>query len=137
MEHVSDPFACAREMVRVLKPGGHIYAHVPFLQPEHGYPHHFYNMTREGLRNLFPDLKVVSHEVPDSGLPIFGLHWLVSRYAESLTGAARESFLGMTMGELIGRKADGWNGEEIVREMREAGKWEMACTTALLVSKPA
>jgi SAM-dependent methyltransferase len=135
LEHVTDPFACAREMVRVVKPGGQIYCHVPFLQPEHGYPNHFYNMTRSGLTNLFPDLLELEHVVPDSGLPIVALHWMVSSYASQLDSGAREKFLGMTMAELIDRASDGWHEESIVRGMNQKGRWELACTTALLMEK--
>jgi len=53
LEHVNDPFLCARELIRVLKPGGRLMCAVPFLQPEHGYPHHYFNMTRMGLAELF------------------------------------------------------------------------------------
>jgi hypothetical protein len=28
---------------------------VPFLQPLHGYPHHYFNMTHMGVRSLFED----------------------------------------------------------------------------------
>lgn len=33
LEHVKDPFQCAKEICRVLKPGGWLYCCVPFLQP--------------------------------------------------------------------------------------------------------
>src|SRR5579875_1810209 len=36
LEHVRDPFRCAAELVRVLKPGGDLLCAVPFLQPLHG-----------------------------------------------------------------------------------------------------
>ena len=52
LEHVDDPFKCAAELVRVLKPGGRLLVAVPFLQPEHGYPEHYFNMTRSGLPSL-------------------------------------------------------------------------------------
>lgn len=45
LEHVRDPFANAREIQRVLKPGGKVLAMVPFLQAEHGYPSHYFNAT--------------------------------------------------------------------------------------------
>src|SRR5258706_10440834 len=38
LEHVKDPFACAREIMRVLKSGGYVHCTVPFLQPVHDYP---------------------------------------------------------------------------------------------------
>jgi hypothetical protein len=41
LEHVKDPFCCAAEIARVLKPGGWLKCCVPFLQPLHGYPHHY------------------------------------------------------------------------------------------------
>jgi SAM-dependent methyltransferase len=36
--HVRDPFACAAEIIRVLKPGGELVCSVPVLQPLHGFP---------------------------------------------------------------------------------------------------
>lgn len=36
LEHVKDPFKCASEISRVMKPGATLYCVVPFLQPLHG-----------------------------------------------------------------------------------------------------
>lgn len=35
LEHVQDPFACAREMLRIAKVGAEIWVEVPFVQPYH------------------------------------------------------------------------------------------------------
>lgn len=64
LEHVSDPFAAARELVRILKPGGRLFLTVPFLTsyhgkgdtPDHaGYPD-FWRFTHQGLQLLFAGL---------------------------------------------------------------------------------
>ena len=55
LEHINEPWEMAVEFSRVVKPGGKIFIDWPFLQPVHGYPSHYYNATREGLRFLFSD----------------------------------------------------------------------------------
>jgi SAM-dependent methyltransferase len=100
LEHVRDPFQAARELVRIMRPGGRIYAAVPFLQPYHGYPGHYYNMTSEGLRNLFPDVTVERLEVPDAGLPIFTLTWILQSWRRALGPELAEDFDRMTVAEL-------------------------------------
>lgn len=52
-EHVRDPWHCASELHRVLKPGGQIRVDTAFLFPVHGDPYHFYNMTLEGVEETF------------------------------------------------------------------------------------
>jgi hypothetical protein len=56
LEHVYDPHAVAAEMVRVLKPGGWLYAEAPFIFFFHGYPSDFHRFTREGMRRMFRNL---------------------------------------------------------------------------------
>jgi SAM-dependent methyltransferase len=55
LEHVNKPWKMASEFARIVKPGGKIFIDWPFLQALHGYPSHYYNATREGLRCLFAD----------------------------------------------------------------------------------
>ena len=136
LEHVKDPFRCANEIVRVLKPGGSLYCVVPFLQPLHAYPHHYYNMTHHGLRNLFEGkLDVVNQQVLGSGLPIWTLSWFLSRWADSLPSKLRREFLQYRVADLIGSPLD-YLGKEIVTALPEDVNYELASTTALIARKP-
>jgi SAM-dependent methyltransferase len=102
LEHVKDPFTCAQEIVRVLKPGGRLYCQVPFLQPFHGYPDHYYNMTSSGLKNLFGDrLDIDCLEAMNYGQPITALSWILSSYSQALPEPTREAFLNMRVSDLL------------------------------------
>jgi SAM-dependent methyltransferase len=137
LEHVADPFACAKEIARVLKPGASLYCVVPFLQPEHGYPNHFYNMTRQGIANLFSgELIVDRHFVPASGLPIWGLHSILTQYRAHLSEPLREKFNNMTVRDLLANAPVDLLEEELVTALDEEGNWILACTTALIMHKP-
>lgn len=102
LEHVRDPFVCAREIARVLRPGGELFCAVPFLQPLHGYPHHYYNATHQGIRRLFEDyLEIKDIYVPYVGHPAFALHWFLSSWAGGLPDDIKEQFLNTTIGSLL------------------------------------
>ena len=137
LEHVTDPFACARELARVLKPGGVLYAVVPLLAPYHGYPRHYYNMTHQGLANLFAGrLAVERQEVNTGGRPVFALTWVLRRWADSLPPASRREFLDMRVGDLVGDPL-GYVGRPFVADLPEAVNFELAATTSLIARKPA
>jgi ubiquinone/menaquinone biosynthesis C-methylase UbiE len=96
LEHVKDPFASAKEISRVLKPGGILMAFVPFLQPYHGYPHHYYNMTVSGIRNLFEgdiDIK----EIGTNLHPLDLMPWYINRYTNSLNKKDEKTFLNLKL----------------------------------------
>lgn len=136
LEHVRQPFECAREICRVLKPGGTLLCVVPFLSPLHGYPNHYYNMSGQGLRALFePALRIDSHWVPDRGLPISTLTWILKSWAEGLSGDVKESFLNLRVRDLVGRPETYWN-EPFVRDLTQDKNFELACTTFIRASKP-
>jgi SAM-dependent methyltransferase len=59
IEHLPDPQRVVREARRILKPGGRIFINCPFMLPYHGYPNHYQNFTRDGLRLLLTDFSQV------------------------------------------------------------------------------
>jgi SAM-dependent methyltransferase len=136
LEHVQDPFACARELARVLKPGGELYCVVPFLQPLHGYPNHYFNMTHQGLRVLFDRLLTVDRqEVIPSGHPVWSLTWIVSRWADGLPRRERVKFLSMRLGDLLDNPV-GYLDKGFATALPEDRRFELASTTALYARKP-
>jgi len=102
LEHVKDPFKCVAEIERVLKPDGVIYTSAPFLVPVHGYPHHYYNMTQQGLANLFSEnINIVEDGVPISGHPLFTLNSVAQIWNHSLSQADQEAFKNLTLREIM------------------------------------
>ena len=137
LEHVTDPFACADEMVRVLKPGGKLYCAVPFLQPEHGYPHHYFNMTRSGLAELFKSkLVTVNRAIRLSGRPIWTLHWFLTEYLSALPTESRDRFRSLTVKEIVDKHPSEWLKEDIAENLSEEANWKLASVTTAIFRKP-
>jgi SAM-dependent methyltransferase len=135
LEHVRDPFQCAAEIVRVLKPGGQLLCAVPFLQPMHGYPHHYFNATEQGLRRLFEEsLAIESVFVPHVGHPAFALHWILSSWAASLPDAPQAAFLDQRIGDLLQGSPADMAGQSF-GDLPQETKHELACGFVLMGRK--
>jgi len=92
LEHVTDPFRAARELVRIIKPGGRLFLTVPFLTSYHGkgdtadhagYPD-FWRFTHQGLQHMFrglDDLRIHAVTGPvESRLRFFRLDGLIDSF---------------------------------------------------------
>src|SRR5207249_2947729 len=98
------------------------------------YPHHYYNMTEQGLRALFEDhVRIEFHEVVDSMLPVWTLTWIVQKWAEGLRDS-REPFLDMTLRALL-QPAEKLLPERWVRELPREKNFELASGTLLIGRK--
>lgn len=135
LEHVKDPFLCVKEMARVLKPGGWLKCCVPFLQPLHGYPHHYFNMTHEGLRTLVePYFEIERQEVNPATHPIWSIAWQLRVWADSLPSAAKKDFLRQRVCDLIAYPG-AMLGNSWVRELPTEKQFELAAATILFARK--
>ena len=135
LEHVKDPFGAAREIMRVMKPDAELMAVAPFLQPLHGYPHHYYNMTAQGLSNLFEPLMGRRLEVYGAMHPIWSLNWMLQRYATGLDAATRTRFETMTVAELMGDPFK-LECDPVARDLSPASLTELASAHSLFARKP-
>lgn len=136
LEHVRDPFAAARELQRILKPGGRIFAAVPFLQPFHAYPNHFYNMTSTGLTNLFSGLDVERLGVPMSGGPAYTLTWILQAWRNALPPEAAAAFNELRVSDLAVDPVELLD-RPFVRELPPEAIVALASLNVLVGRKPA
>jgi SAM-dependent methyltransferase len=102
LEHVPDPVALLAEGLRLLKPGGQIFGDVPFLQPLHLAPHHYFNFTPYGVKVAAEKagLELVYVQAEAHQRPEFSLEWLLRRTFETIGAAQTERLKRMTVAEL-------------------------------------
>jgi SAM-dependent methyltransferase len=106
LEHTRRPWDVAREMCRVLKPGGELWVDYPFLQPLHGYPHHFFNATPMGNASLFEEwCEIRTLEVFENNHPVRALTWTLDLWRRGLPEAEAARFAALTVGDLLARPA--------------------------------
>ena len=104
LEHTRRPWDVAREMCRVLKPGGTVRVDWPFISPVHGYPGHYFNAPPEGVISLFEQHCDVEYSVVASNNhPIQGLWWILNLWQSGLAGTDRDMFEALTVRQILSR----------------------------------
>jgi hypothetical protein len=118
LEHVNKPWEMAVEFARVVKPGGKIFIDWPFLQPVHGYPSHYYNATREGLRSLFADKFEIDELFTGTWQgPDWTVNWILNALLSKIKDdAVRQGLLQTTI-------------EELCRQPPQSQIWQMILST--------
>lgn len=108
LEHTKRPWIAAQEILRVLKPGGTVRIDWPFLQPFHGYPHHYFNATSKGTISLFEEqCDILSADVRPWQHPIFALSWMLEEWSNGLPELSRQDFQGLTVGQILANPKEG------------------------------
>lgn len=124
-EHLQYPEWAAAEIRRVLQPGGVAKIDTAFLQPEHGYPFHYFNASETGLRHWFRDFDIEWSGVETYQHPKWALSWFLGVYLDRIGNQANALLRRTTLGELIDAldrsgRGDGASSDgEILRALDE------------------
>lgn len=104
-EHYRQPSKVAKELRRVLKPGGQILVRTAFMQPLHEGPWHFFNCTRYGMAEWFKDFETEVLRVSDNFCPNYALAWFLSDAEAALrsnvSAGAADAFAATPVSALI------------------------------------
>jgi SAM-dependent methyltransferase len=83
-EHMARPWEMADEIYRVLKAGGFLTVDTAFMQPLHGDPYHFFNMTLPGVKEIFKRFKMVRCGIKPYQSPAYALRMQIDVMLEHL-----------------------------------------------------
>lgn len=84
IEHLRQPFLAAEEMFNALRNGGYVYGECNFVFAYHGYPHHYFNATQQGLEQVFAPFSKLRSGVAPYQMPSFAVRSLLYSYGRDL-----------------------------------------------------
>lgn len=90
MEHMRDPYAAAREIARVLKPGGLVYVESAFMQPLHAVPYHFFNTTPWGIEVIFVEAGLSCEAIEWFGVLSDSVKWYLDACGGNISHLERK-----------------------------------------------
>lgn len=67
LEHTRKPWIAAANIMRLMRPGGHCFIAVPWVQAYHGFPRDYWRFSFHGLMELFDGLDVLDMYYSASG----------------------------------------------------------------------
>lgn len=140
LEHVKKPWIVVDEIYRILKPGGRCYIDWPFLQAVHGYPSHYYNATREGLRSLFAELfDVKTTFTHGAQSPEFSIVQALGGFVDEMQDPVlKKRFLKLSVADLVTHPPSEvafW--KPFVETLSDEAVERLACGNCLIGTKPA
>ncbi|MCG8353709.1 MAG: class I SAM-dependent methyltransferase [Chloroflexales bacterium] len=92
IEHLRQPFLAAQEMYDALRMGGYVYGECNFVFPYHGYPHHYFNASQQGLLEVFALFHCLRASVAPYQMPSFAVRFILESY-NSYLGASNDPAL--------------------------------------------
>jgi uncharacterized protein YbaR (Trm112 family)/SAM-dependent methyltransferase len=90
IEHLRQPFIAAQQMYAALRPGGYVYGECNFVFAYHGYPHHYFNASQQGIEQIFAAFAKLRSGVAPYQMPSFAIRMLLQTYLTQLPENADE-----------------------------------------------
>lgn len=136
LEHTKQPWLAVKEIIRVAKPGGVLRIDWPFLQPVHGYPHHYFNATLKGNLSQFSDhCDIISCGVRPWQHPIYSITWILHEWRSGLPEGERAKFDQIKVGDILGVPPQQQMHEAYCAQLSDESQQVIAAGTTLIARK--